>query len=280
MRLERVVFSHGWFQTPPFAWDPDAGVLERRERIGARALDLRITGGGRGVWVHPPDELSAAERRIVAARVRRMLQLEVDLDGFHEAAARVDEALAADLRTVGAGRLLAGASLWEDVVKAICGTNVAWRQAVNMITRIAELEPDGTFPEPERLLEAGEDGLREHARVGYRAPYLIGASRLAADGEIASLEADAPSLPPEELMRRLVAIPGVGPTTARFVAYLAGRFDVGLAIDSATIPAAADRWFEGTRPTNAQIAAKVEPAGEWAAATLYWATMRRWQQTL
>lgn len=272
--------SHGWFQTPPFSWDASAGVLGRRERAGERAVDLRITEGGRGVWVEPSAELSRAERRLVGARVTRMLQLGIDLDGFHEAAGHVDESLADDLRTVGAGRLLAGGSLWEDVIKAICGTNVAWRQAVSMISRIVELEPDGTFPQPERLLAAGDDGLREHARVGYRAPYLVDASRMAADGEIAELEAEASSLAADELMRRLTTIPGVGPTTARFVSYLSGRFDVGLAIDSATIPAAAQRWFNGARPTNAEIAAKVEPAGQWAAATLYWATMRRWQQTL
>ena len=272
--------SHGWFQTPPFSWDADTGVLARRERIRENTVDLRITEGDRGILVEPSVALSQSERRLAGARVRRMLQLDVDLDGFYEAAANVDESLAADLRTVGAGRLLAGGSLWEDVVKAICGTNVAWKQAVNMISRIAELEPSGTFPAPERLLDAGEEKLREDARVGYRAPYLIGASRLAADGEIPEIEAEASRLSPDELMVRLSAVPGVGPTTARFVAYLLGRFDVGLAIDSATIPAAAERWFNGNRPSNDEIAAKIEPAGEWAAATLYWATMRRWQQTL
>jgi 3-methyladenine DNA glycosylase/8-oxoguanine DNA glycosylase len=280
LRLERVVVSHGWFQTPPFAWDEHAGVLLRRERVGGRAVDLRITESGQSVLVEPSVELTPNEWRVSKQRVRRMLQLDVDLDGFLEATARVDEGLADDLRSVGAGRLLAGASLWEDVVKAICGTNVAWRQAVNMIRRITELERDGTFPEPGRLIEAGEEGLREHARVGYRAPYLVGAARMAADGEISSLDAVATHLPPDELMRRLTSIPGIGPTSARFASYLRGRFDVGLAIDSATVPAAAERWFDGDRPTNDEIAAKVEPAGEWAAAALYWATMRRWQQSL
>lgn len=280
LHLERVVVSHGWFQTPPFAWDPASGLLRRRERLGGGVVDLEISRAGAGVWVTPSRTLGGGERRQIGRRVRRMLQLDVDLADFHEGARRVDASLAADLASIGAGRLLAGSSLWEDVAKAICGTNVAWRQAVSMIEKLADLDPDGAFPEPDRLLEAGEATLRASARVGYRAPYLIGAARMAAEGGITDLEAELASLPPADVVRALSAIPGVGPTTARFVAYLAGRFDVGPLIDSATIPAAAERWFDGRRPSNAEIAARVEPAGEWAALTLYWATMRRWQMSL
>ena len=37
-RLPAVAVSHGWFQTAPFAWSPDAGTLGRTERLGGRPV--------------------------------------------------------------------------------------------------------------------------------------------------------------------------------------------------------------------------------------------------
>ena len=102
--------SHGWFQTAPFAWDRDAGVLDRVERLGGGAGDrvMRRERGG-GVAVRPGAACgapSAAPRRPRACA--RMLQLDADLDGLPDAVAAVDPALARDLAAYGGGRLLAG----------------------------------------------------------------------------------------------------------------------------------------------------------------------------
>jgi 3-methyladenine DNA glycosylase/8-oxoguanine DNA glycosylase len=82
------------------------------------------------------------------------------------------------------------------------------------------------------------------ARAGYRGAYLISIARSVAEGEI-DLEglgrAPRDEIPDEEVERRLLALPGVGPYAAAHVMMLLGRYSK-LILDS---------W---TRPTYARIA--------------------------
>jgi AraC family transcriptional regulator of adaptative response / DNA-3-methyladenine glycosylase II len=275
-RLRAVVLSHGWFQTEPFAWDDATGALRRIESLpdGPVGLTVRQTPGG--VTAAADRALSATDRTLVRRRLRRMLQLDADLAGFHAALAG-DPDLDADLVAFGAGRLLAGTSLYEDVVKAICGTNILWSQAVRCIARIAAWGEGGAFPQPERLLAAGDERLRVEARVGYRAPALLDAARAALDGRLADIERDAPTLEGPGLAARLRGLVGVGPSTAGFLCLLLGRYDVA-GVDSATIRLAGRVWFDDARPTPAQVLARAEAFGPWRGLALYWACMRAWHR--
>jgi 3-methyladenine DNA glycosylase/8-oxoguanine DNA glycosylase len=186
-----VAVSHGWFQTAPFAWDAAGEVLRRDEAYGDRPVTLEVREVPGGVRVAASAPLAEADRARAAAGVTRMLQLDADLTGFPEAVEAVDPVLAHDLAAYGGGRMLAGPSLYEDVVKGICGTNTTWRQAVATINRIAALGRDGAFPEPEEILAAGEDWLRREARVGYRAASIAAAARAALDGTLAAIESNS-----------------------------------------------------------------------------------------
>ena len=277
-RLAAVAVSHGWFQTAPFTWDADGELLDRTEDLDAGVAVLTIGASEGGVGVRTSRRLSPAERAIARSRVRRMLQLDVDLEGFGAAVEAVDPGLARDLADYGGGRMLAGSSLFEDVVKGICGTNTTWRQAVNSINRIAELGADAAFPSPADLLRAGEDPLRDVARVGYRAPALLAAARAAIDGTLADIEADSAAGDEERVYASLLALTGIGPSTAGFVLLLMGHF-ARPSIDSATIRVATERWFDGRRPTPREVARRVEPAGSFAGLVIAWATLRSWQRT-
>ena len=268
--------SHGWFQTAPFGWDEAAGVLTRTERLDGAAVRIAVVAAPGGVEARTDRPLAPAAARELRRRLARMLQLRVDLSGF-PAALAFDPELAADVAAYGAGRVLAGASLYEDVVKGIAGTNTTWSQAVVAINRVAALGEDGAWPEPEALLAAGPDRLRAEARVGYRAPFMVAAARAAAEGELAALDAAAPSLAGDELMARLRALPGVGPATAAFLCLLLGRFDRP-SVDAAAVRNTAGRWFGGRRPAPREVLDAVAPAGEFAGLALYWATVRTWQR--
>lgn len=268
--------SHGWFQTVPFAWDEGAGALERVEALPAGPVRLRVEEWGNGVAATPDRALSPAEARELRRRLARMLQLRADLAGFPDALG-FDPALRADLRAYGAGRLLAGTSLYEDVVKGICGTNITWRQAVTCIAQLGTLGAHGAFPGPEALVDAGEDRLRTLARVGYRAPFLVAAARAGAEEALDALDAQAPGLCGDELHVRLRALPGVGPATASFLMLLMGRYERP-GVDAAVLRAASARWFGGRRPRPAEVLRVVAPAGDFAGLALYWATMRSWQR--
>ena len=275
--LRTTATSHGWVQTPPFAWGAEEETLTRVERLpdGVATLTIRERGGTLVADADRPlDEAGLAAAR---GRVVRMLQLETDLGGFHEALA-FDPGLAADVARVGGGRLLAGSSLWEDVVKTVCATNVSWRQAVAVITRIAAWDPDGAFPGPEAVADRGETAIREEARAGYRAAYLARAALIGREGRLDDLDAAAAELPARELLAELRAIPGVGPTSATLLAFMRGRFDTGVPIDSALRATAIARWGDGADLDDAAIRALLAPAAPWGGLALYWATMLRWRE--
>jgi 3-methyladenine DNA glycosylase/8-oxoguanine DNA glycosylase len=276
-RLAAVAVSHGWFQTAPFSWSSEDATLRRVEVLGDAAVTLAMRDRGGGVRVRASAALGAEERRAARARVSRMLQLDADLSGFEAAARAVDPDLADDVAAYGGGRLLAGPTLYEDVVKAICGTNVTWRQAVGMINRIASLGTDGAFPGPAALLRAGEDWMRAEARVGYRAPSLLGAARAAIDGRLAEIEADSAAGDAERVSAGLQELAGVGPATAGFLVLLMGHFDRP-AVDSATLRVAARNWFDGRRPAPREVIARVEPAEGFRGLVLAWSTLLAWQR--
>ncbi len=281
-RLGAVVRSHGWFQTPPFAWDEQAGVLERVEVLPGGPAAVRVTAAAGAADVAAGRQLAPPEAEELRRRAGRMLQLDADLDGFAEALLAVDPVLAADLAAYEGGRVLAGTSLYEDVVKAVCATNTTWTRAVAAMGRLAVLDGTGAgaggpLVDPEAMLALGEERLRAEGRVGYRASFLLGVARAGADGELAALDAEAPRLDGAELEARLRALPGVGPATASYLCLLLGRYDRP-GVDSATIRVAAARWFDGRKPTRAEVLARVAPAGPFVGLALYWATVRSWQR--
>ena len=70
------------------------------------------------------------------------------------------------------------------------------------------------FPSPKQLVQATESELRE-CSLGYRVPYIMKASAMVCDG-LLDLAAAA-HLNDEELMEKLLEVPGVGPKVANCV---------------------------------------------------------------
>ena len=280
-----TVYSHGWFQCPPFYWNAEERELFRvvRDAAGEPTI-LRIRS---------PDEarievraergatsdarLSDADRRLLRGKVRRILQLDQDIHGFHELCRR--HAHLAAVPELGAGRFLRCPTVWEELGKAICGTNVQWSQAVRMISLIAQLgEPiDGyhAWPTPARLLDAGEAELRKRCRVGYRAPYLVELARGLSDGSLDLGPIERRELDPPAMRKAFLAVKGIGPATADYLMILNGYAD-RLSIDSAVYAYVKDRHFDGRRPSAAEIEALYEPYGEWRALAYWFEALQEW----
>ncbi|MEJ2318525.1 MAG: hypothetical protein P8Y21_04210 [Gemmatimonadales bacterium] len=276
-----VVYSHGWYQCPPFRWHAERKSLTRVVRNeGDEPVVLRIREPSRGtleIQINAEGTLSAADRRHVRSDVRRMLQLDREIAGFHDLC-RQHEHLAA-VPDIGAGRLLRCPSVWEELVKSICGTNVQWSQAVRMISLVAELgEPiEGyhAWPTPECILEAGEETLRERCRLGYRAPYVVELASELVDGtrDLGPIERE--ELEGPELRKAFLAIKGIGPATADYLMILNGVAD-RLSIDSAVYAFVKDRYFGGRRPSAAEIEQLYEPYGEWRALAYWFEAMQEY----
>ncbi|UCG76390.1 MAG: DNA-3-methyladenine glycosylase 2 family protein [Gemmatimonadota bacterium] len=276
-----VVYSHGWCQTPPFYWDRDGEVLTRVvPDAQERPTVLHIRSPERGsleiVWESPALPTDG-DRQAVRSAVRRMLQLERDVSAFHELC-RAHPHLA-PIPELGAGRFLRCPSVWEELVKAICGTNVKWSQAVRMISFVGELgEAVGRYhawPAPERILEAGEAELRERCRLGYRAPYILQLAHELVEGSLDLGPIERQELAAPQLRKAFLSVKGIGPATADYLMILNGFTD-RLSIDSAVYAYVTDRHFGGRRPAAAEIERLYEPYGEWRALAYWFEALLEW----
>lgn len=262
--LELVVRSHGWYQCPPFRWEQEGGVvaLHRGERLGGDDYLIQVRphlDTLRVVVAGPEADGEAGEEMV--RRMRRMLRLDEDLSGFQAMAA--DKPRIAGAVGRGWGRILRGSSLWEDAIKALMGTNVAWRQAVRMIDNLARLGPLSSHaedlplvPTPDEVLAHDEATIRDRVRCGYRAPYLLAIARGVVDGtlDLAGLDADAAAMSGDQVFRRLNELPGIGPSTSAYLMAFLGHYDRAT-VDSATIAFAAEHYFDGEKRPAKEVGA-------------------------
>jgi 3-methyladenine DNA glycosylase/8-oxoguanine DNA glycosylase len=181
------------------------------------------------------------------AAVGHVLRLDEDLSEFYALVADDPELAWA---TEGAGRMIRSPTVFEDVVKTICTTNVAWSATERMVGALVEHlgEPaagaptDGpygrAFPTPAAMAASHEGFYRDVVRAGYRGPYLKSLASSVADGSVDLEElnaADRGELTDDEVLARLLALPGVGPYAAAHVMMLVGRYSL-LILDSWTRP--------------------------------------------
>lgn len=248
--LARTLNSHGFAELPPMRVLDDGRALEVTLRAGAgrpRTVVIRPGRDGHGLADIAGPAPSAARTERTRRAVLHVLRMDEDLSGFY-AQAGGDPDLA--WATRGAGRMLRSPTVFEDVVKTICTTNCAWSATERMVGAIVEhlgerapgapaVGPWGrAFPTPAAMAEAGEPFYREKARAGYRGRYLIALARSVAEGplDLEAMAAATPEeLPDDELERRLLALPGVGPYAAAHIMLTMGHYS-RLILDSWTRP--------------------------------------------
>ncbi|MBI5017823.1 MAG: DNA-3-methyladenine glycosylase 2 family protein [Deltaproteobacteria bacterium] len=273
----------------PLEWDPMRahfarralpGVEQVREDHYVRTFRLGSTSGWLSVRPVPgeaaielglsPSAVTGALPSLVA-RVRRMF----DLDAEPSAIAGhlgVDPVLAPLVARWPGLRLPSAFDPFEQAVRAILGQQVTVAAAVTVTARlVARLGdnlmgapdggPDRLFPTPEAIAEGdlsslGVPGKRAEALQTFAAAVASGALGLSADRG------------PDELVGRLVALPGIGSWTAEYIALRAfGEPDAFPASDLGLLKSEA--WGE-ERPTARELAARAERWRPWRAyAALY-----------
>ena len=262
-----VADSHGWRQLAPFRGDGEALSYVIRLDSG-RVTELNLAGAGDGADVSTADDLAPAEQEEVAATVTWMLGLDQDLSAFYAIAA--DEPKLAAAAAGAKGRILRSPTLFEDVVKTILTTNTVWASTKRMVANLVDLFGDPlpadavrrAFPTPAQLAVTGEGALRNDARLGYRAPYVLDlAQRVAA--RALDLEALRTSdLPTHELRKQLLSLKGVGPYAVANLLMLLGRYDA-IPIDSWALTVVSKEWHAGARVGPADVEAAFARWGEW-----------------
>jgi N-glycosylase/DNA lyase len=286
--LWRTLASHGFHDLAPLALDERARTLTTTLRV-PRGTPRRVTieaGGAHAARVaiegRPPSD---AARDAIVAGVRRVLHLQHDLSGFYALAAG-DPGLA--WVTAGAGRMLRSPTVFEDVIKTLCTTNCSWSLTRTMVTAlVTELgdPPAGVrdpranaFPTPAALAAQDERFFRDVVRSGYRAPHFRAIAAAVEDGslDLESLgDATRDEVPDDEVERRLLALPGIGPYAAAHVMMTIGR-NSKLILDSWTRPTYKRLSGARRQPTDAQIERRFRRYGPEAGLAFWLYCTRDW----
>jgi 3-methyladenine DNA glycosylase/8-oxoguanine DNA glycosylase len=282
--LWRTIVSHGVAELPPAHVDEEARTMEITLPVNGGARTVRISQGSPGAArLELLGRVGPRQAERLTEAVRHILRLDEDLSEFYALAARDPELQwAAD----GAGRMVRSATVFEEVVKTVCTTNCTWSATVRMVGALvsdlgtaapgapAEGSAGRAFPTPEAMAEAPEAWYRDVARAGYRGAYLRSLAASVAAGEVDLELLDSPALPDEEVERRLLALPGVGPYAAAHVMILIGRYSP-LILDSWTRPKYAKLNGSELVPDK-DIIARFQPYGRYAGLAFWLYLTRDW----
>ena len=248
--LEQTVRSHGWYLLSPWAWDDATKALSRPERLpsgsparveatqhGPNSVLVRVDGRSVG-----PEDVEAAR-----GRVARWLSTDWDPRKAIETAAAMDPKAAEAIRR-GHGRFLRGSTFYEDFAKTVCTIQISWAGTLRMAAALVDSLGVGTFPTPREVMDAGESGLREVARLGFRAPHLLASTeRLLATG---LMDENGNGAEGRIGYDDLIELPGIGPYAASHVAMLLHNYS-RIPVDSAV-----SRFF---RERHGLEPAQIEP---------------------
>jgi 3-methyladenine DNA glycosylase/8-oxoguanine DNA glycosylase len=226
-----TIESHGIASLPPASTGED-GTYRFALRLAGAPRRLTASARDGNLVVESTIRLSKRAAEDARIAIRRMFRLDDDLSPFYAAVA-LDPDLA--WVAVGAGRMLASPTAFEEIVKTICTTNCAWSGTIRMVGALVNDLGGGAFPSVEQMAEAPESWYRDTARAGYRGAYLRQLARDVVSGLDLELLRPECGLSDAECEERLLALPGVGPYAAAHVMQLIGRYH-RLIFDSWTRP--------------------------------------------
>lgn len=281
-QFAETAYSHGWVVLAPNAWDEGLETVERIHMLDSGRvvrLILAASAGGTSdeidVTVDHAGPLPPPARREIRGAVTRMLRLDEDLGPFYELCR--DRGGRWERVTRGLGRLLRSPTVFEDVVKTICTTNIQWGGTKRMVRELVDAygEPlprevaaerpgagDRAFPTPPTIADRPAEAFADEVNLGYRAPYVHELANRVTSGEL-DLERLADSdLPTPRLREELLVIRGVGSYAASTLQMLLGRYD-DIAVDSVFRNFVSERYFEGERPSDEEARAVYDEWGDW-----------------
>src|SRR5205085_9439166 len=113
----------------------------------------------------------------ILRRVRRWVSADWDPAPAIAALGAAGFADEAALVAAGGGRLLRCSTFYDDFVKTLLTVNTSWSGTCRMCAALVAEPGGGAFPGPPAILDYGEERLRGIAKLGFRAPTLVAATR-------------------------------------------------------------------------------------------------------
>jgi len=243
------------------------GVFERRVRLPHGVATVRLSLDGDAVRCEAKLE-SLADVSTLVTRVRRFFDLDADSVAI-DAALSTDETLAPLVAALPGLRLPGSLDAEETLFRTLVGQQISVAAARTVLARLtAELGTDGLFPTAAQI--AGSEGVIRGPASRVRT--ILGVAEAVANGDLALDVAT----PVGEFSDRLVALPGVGPWTAGYLAMrVLGNPDVLLATDLVVLQTAAGLGIPrtGERLSARALAAHAERWAPWRS----YATLHLWR---
>jgi N-glycosylase/DNA lyase len=242
--LGLTVASHGWVHLEPWRWRSETGTLLHAERIGGRigtiAVRQRDPRTLSVAWNGFADDATAE----ILRRAARWVSAEWDPVPAIAAlgAGFADEARLIDC---GGGRLLRGSTFYEDFIKTVLTVNTSWSGTCRMSAALVAEPGGGAFPTPDAVLDYGEARLRLRAKLGFRAPTVVAATRRMLDD--GAIERDGHGRTEQLDHDYLVSFKGIGPYAAAHCRMLLHDFS-RIPVDSVVIAHLRER--HGTTPAD------------------------------
>ena len=250
--LALTVASHGWAFLAPWQWDQARGWLARPERIGGEIGQIAVAQADRHsldvVWEGFDFAKDAGE---ILGRARRWISTDWDPA---DAVAALGGAFPDDAALIarGGGRLLRCSTFYEDFIKTLLTVNTSWSGTCRMVAALVDAPGGGAFPEPQALIDYGEERLRSVSKLGFRAPTAVAATRRMLDDGI--IDAAGHGDPDRLGEDYLLSLKGIGPYAAAHCRMLLHDF-CRIPIDSVVVAHLRER--HGTTPAEF-IAARAE----------------------
>jgi AraC family transcriptional regulator of adaptative response / DNA-3-methyladenine glycosylase II len=245
----------------------DLSSYRRAVRLphGVATIDLRLadsTSGDSAILCTARLD-NVADLGALVARVRRLLDLDADSEAIDAALSR-DPHLAASVLARPGVRLPGSLDPDEALFRTLIGQQISVAAARTVLGRLAaELGDDGLFPTAAQIAERGRDVLRGPAT---RIATIVGAAEALASG---SLRLDV-GMPVDELTANLLALPGVGPWTAGYLAMrVLGNPDVLLTTDLVMLKSAAGLGLPATARGLAEYGTRWAPWRSYAGLHLW-----------
>jgi N-glycosylase/DNA lyase len=271
--FRRTVYSHGWYDLPPFELDKENWILTRVfdvENASPVAASIRELEGGLEIEI-----FGAADEKTVAKVIkdfRHCLRLDEDYSQFYRLTDKNKHFRW--ISETASGRLLRSPTVFEDLIKTICTTNCSWaltkKMVANLVEKLGETAANGkkSFPTPEKMAAMPVEFYREEIRAGYRAPYFPELANKILSGEVDVESWLASELPTRDLKKQIKSVKGCGDYAAENLLKLLGRYD-GLALDSYLRMRFAKLHNNTEKCEDEQIYRHYEQFGEWRGLALW-----------
>jgi 3-methyladenine DNA glycosylase/8-oxoguanine DNA glycosylase len=267
--------SHGWVDLLPNSHGPAVPSFSRAEEApSGKVVLINVSADGMDqdqqikISVNAPGKMTSGDRDYLISAISHMLRLDEDFTEFY-ALCKTRGGVWKKINQ-GIGRLLRSPTVFEDLVKVICTTNVQWggtkrmaRELVEAFGRSCDNAPDQrSFPSPSAIALFSFDEFQQKVRLGYRADYIYRLARQFADGRLSSADFINSEITTEEIRSKLLSIKGIGSYAAASMLMLLGRYD-HIPVDTVFRQFMAEKYFAARPFSQPDALAIYDDWGKW-----------------